>query len=74
MSLEHSPERDSVGIELRTASEVRRQLGGISEVTLWRRIRDPRLNFPTPVKILGRLYFRAAEINAWIEAQATEPR
>ena len=69
MSLEHSPSRN---VELRTSKAVRKQLGNISEPTLWRRVRDERLDFPKPVKILGRLYFRADEINAWIEAQARE--
>ena len=57
-------------VELRTARKVRSQLGDISDVTLWRRIRNPGLNFPKPTKISGRLYFRADEIDAWIEAQA----
>jgi predicted DNA-binding transcriptional regulator AlpA len=56
--------------ELRSASSVREQLGNISNVTLWRRIKNPELSFPKPIKISGRLYFRANEIDAWIEAQA----
>ncbi len=56
-------------IELRTARKVRSQLGGVSDVTLWRRVRNPDLDFPKPTKISGRLYFRGDEIDAWIEAQ-----
>ena len=59
----------SPAMELRRARQVREQLGGISEVTLWPRVRDPNLNFPRPVKILGRLYFRGDEIDAWISEQ-----
>ncbi len=55
--------------ELRSAATVRRQLD-ISHVTLWRRIRDPSLRFPQPLKISNRNYFRGAEIDAWIEVQA----
>ncbi len=59
----HSP-------ELRTAKQVRKQLGEISEITLWRWINNPNLNFPRPTKISGRRYFRSDEMDAWIEAQA----
>ncbi len=62
------------GVELRTASQVRAQLGEISEVTLWRRIRNPVLAFPKPIKILGRNYFLSAEIDHWIEAQVDATR
>ncbi len=61
------PPTNSTPPELRTASQVRRQLGGCTEVTLWRRVKDPDLNFPQPSRILGRLYFRGDEIDKWIE-------
>ena len=61
---------DSNPCELRNASSVCKQLGNISNVTLWRRINNPELDFPPPIKISGRLYFRAHEIDAWVEAQA----
>ncbi len=57
-------------VELRTARKVRSQLGDISDVSLWRWIRNPDLNFPKPTKISGRLYFRADEIDTWIEDRA----
>ncbi len=56
--------------ELRTAKQVRKQLGEISEITLWRWINSPDLNFPRPIKISARNYFRSDEMDAWIEAQA----
>ncbi len=59
----HSP-------ELRTSKQVRKQLGEISEITLWRWINNPDLSFPRPIKISGRRYFRSDEMDAWIEAQA----
>ena len=55
------------GPELRTAKQVRHQLGDKSEPTLWRWVKDPALNFPQPSRILGRLYFRGDEIDKWIE-------
>ena len=56
--------------ELRSAATVRQQLGKISNVTLWRWVLDPDLSFPKPIKISGRNYFRADQIDAWIEEQA----
>ena len=62
------PEATSAtGPELRTAKQVRRQLGNKSEPTLWWWVKDPALNFPQPSQILGRLYFRGDEIDKWIE-------
>jgi predicted DNA-binding transcriptional regulator AlpA len=55
---------------LRSATTVCNQLD-CSAITLWRRLRNPDLKFPQPLKISGRLYFRADEIDAWIEAQTT---
>jgi len=54
---------------LRSASSVCEQLD-CSGVTLWRRIKNPGLKFPQPLKISGRLYFRADDVDACIEAQA----
>ncbi len=56
--------------ELLTAKNLRKQLGEISEITLWRWINNPDLSFPRPIKISGRRYFRSDEMDAWIEAQA----
>lgn len=51
------------------ARETCRNLGGISLVSLWRRMTtDP--DFPKPVKIAGRNYFRPPEIGEYIERQA----
>jgi predicted DNA-binding transcriptional regulator AlpA len=61
---------NSLSPSLRSAPRVCEQLD-CSGVTLWRRIKNPDLGFPQPLKISGRLYFRADEIDAWIEAQAT---
>ena len=56
--------------ELRSARRVRAQLGNISPVTQWRWENDDNLDFPKPIKISGRNYFRGEEIDAWIERQA----
>lgn len=49
------------------AAAVRDALGGISDMTLWRWLNDDALNFPKPIKIQKRRYWRAEEIVAWLE-------
>jgi predicted DNA-binding transcriptional regulator AlpA len=49
------------------AAAVRDALGGISDMTLWRWLNDDALNFPKPIKIQKRRYWRAEEIAAWLE-------
>ena len=55
------------------AREVCRHLGGISSVTLWRRMQND--DFPAAIRIAGRLYFRADEIDEYIRQaeQAVAP-
>src|SRR5262245_20605016 len=40
---------------------------GVTSMTLYRWTRDPKLNFPQPVKINGRCYRRRREIEAFKE-------
>jgi len=47
------------------ARVVRAELGGISDMTLWRWLRRPDLNFPQPILIARRRYWRRADIDAW---------
>lgn len=43
---------------------------GISAMTLWRWRRSPELDFPEPIYICGRLYWRRRALNAFLERQA----
>jgi len=52
-----------------TAAEVRKRLGKISAITLWRWRQDARLQFPEPIVIRGGLYFDEGELDAWLAAQ-----
>lgn len=52
-----------------TANPVREMLGGVSDMTLWRYLADPELNFPKPIVINRRRYWREADVVAWLEAQ-----
>jgi predicted DNA-binding transcriptional regulator AlpA len=45
---------------------------GISEMTLSRWRRDEHLNFPPPLTIRRRNFYKRAEIDAWEVAQAAK--
>lgn len=51
------------------AADVRDLLGGVSHMWIERRLNNPQSNFPRPVKIGNRRFWREREILAWIDAQ-----
>jgi len=57
--------------KLLKSAAVKSRLGDISSQTLWRYNRDPELEFPKPIYICGVRYWDAAEIEAFIERQAS---
>lgn len=50
--------------EYLTGAELRRRYG-VTEMTIWRWLHDERMNFPRPLVIARRRYFRLADIVAW---------
>ena len=50
------------------AAQVRELCGGISDMSLWRWLADDNLNFPKPIRIARRRYWRASEVMAWLDA------
>lgn len=42
---------------------------GITDVTLWRWLRDPKLNFPPPIKINRRRYWKISVLQEWEKSQ-----
>jgi len=48
-----------------TSLQVRARYGGVSDMALWRWLRNPKLGFPRPIKINGRNYWRLDELEAW---------
>lgn len=58
--------------KLISASAVRDLCGGISDMSLWRWLADPELEFPRPIVINRRRYWREADMLAWLEARAAE--
>ena len=39
-------------------------------MTLWRWLKDPKLDFPQPVQIRNRRYWRRSEIKGWKVARS----
>lgn len=54
-----------------TGPQLLARFGGISDMTLWRWLQDPALNFPRPLVINRRRYWRLADIETWERAQAS---
>jgi predicted DNA-binding transcriptional regulator AlpA len=49
-----------------TSAQLRARLGGVSEVCIWRWLKDPRLGFPKPaMTIHKRRYWLVSQIQAW---------
>ena len=63
------PEHDHNQHRRIQAAPVRQMCGGISDMTLWRWLDNPELDFPRPVYIGRRRFWREAEIIAWLEAR-----
>ena len=52
------------------ANVVRDLCGGVSDMTLCRWLRDPAKDFPRPVYIGRRRFWKESEILAWLESRA----
>jgi len=57
------------------SATLRARLGGISEMTLWRRMRDPENPLPQPIKINGGSvrFWRVSDVEAWLARVASLP-
>ena len=56
-----------------TSKHIREMLGSISDMTLWRYLHDPYLNFPKPIYIKKRRYWQESEVISWLESQKHSP-
>lgn len=64
------PVPEAVLPRLIPAREVRRRCAGISQVTLYRWLRDPALGFPQPIRINNRMFFAEERVADWLDRQA----
>lgn len=51
------------------AQDLRAICGGISDMTLWRWLNDQSLDFPRPIYLGRRRYWRETEVLAWLDAR-----
>jgi predicted DNA-binding transcriptional regulator AlpA len=58
----HPPLDDDV---LLTSAQVRARVGGVSTMCIWRWMRDERVQFPHPVKMNSRNYWRLGDLRRW---------
>ena len=56
-----------------TSKEVKDRFGGISDMTLRRWTKDTRVNFPAPVMIRGRKFYREDQLDAWSAENLQSP-
>jgi predicted DNA-binding transcriptional regulator AlpA len=60
-------------IQKRIPSAALRDLcGGVSDMTVWRWLNNPAMNFPQPIYIGRRRYWKEADVFAWLESQTTK--
>jgi predicted DNA-binding transcriptional regulator AlpA len=50
------------------AAQVRRRYGGVSDMSIWRWLRDG--GFPQPLRISGRRFWLEADLTAWEQRQS----
>jgi predicted DNA-binding transcriptional regulator AlpA len=50
---------------LLTAAQTRARVGCVSAMCIWRWMRDARVQFPVPVKINNRNYWRLGDLRRW---------
>ena len=50
---------------LLTSAQVRARVGGVSTMCVWRWQRDPKVQFPAPLKMNSRNYWRMGDLRDW---------
>jgi hypothetical protein len=55
-----------------TSRQVKRRFGDVSAMWIWRRLHEPDSNFPVPILIAGRRYWRERDLLAWEKSLSTE--
>jgi predicted DNA-binding transcriptional regulator AlpA len=54
------------------ARRVRERYGSIANMTLWRWLQDADLNFPRPIRIGQRRYWRLSDLVAWEKSRCAK--
>ena len=57
---------------LLTSNQTCARVGGVSHMCLWRWQRDERVNFPQPIQINRRNYWRLGDLRRWQAERASQ--
>jgi hypothetical protein len=57
-----------------TARQIRERYGKVSDMAIWRWLRDPALGFPQPLVINTRRLWKLADLEAFEARQAAKPK
>ena len=55
---------------LLTSKQVRARVGSVSDMCIWRWMRDDRVQFPKPMQMNRRNYWRLGDLRRWQAEQA----
>jgi len=53
-----------------SARQVRKHIGNISDMTLYRWLHNERLKFPKPIVVQNRRYWHEEDIDRWLKERA----
>ncbi len=69
-----APHRASVPVldddALLNSAQTKARCGNVTDMCIWRWMRDPRVQFPQPVKINKRNYWKLGDLRAWQDKHA----
>jgi predicted DNA-binding transcriptional regulator AlpA len=57
---------------LLNSRQTRERVGGVSNMCIWRWLRDPRVQFPPPVQVNRRNYWRLGDLRRWQASQTVK--
>jgi predicted DNA-binding transcriptional regulator AlpA len=55
---------------LLNSAQTKARCGNVTDMCIWRWMRDPRVQFPQPLQINKRNYWRLGDLRRWQEEQA----
>lgn len=58
--------------QLVPAAPLKAEFGNVSDMWLWRRLNDPDDDFPRPIYIAGRRYWRRGEVEEYKRRKAAQ--
>ena len=57
---------------LLNSAQVKARCGNVTNMCIWRWMRDDRVQFPKPIQINKRNYWRLGDVRAWRERHANK--